>query len=269
MQDAATLAQGVTVVTPEELQRSFDALLLAGGAETSRDLPVPGRELAGVHFAMEYLPQQNRANAGVALPAPISAQGKHVIVIGGGDTGSDCVGTANRQGAASVVQFELLPMPPQQEDKALTWPYWPVKLRTSSSHQEGCEREFAIATKAFNGAQGQVTGLTTVRMQMQNGQLTEVAGTEQHWPADLVLLAMGFTGPRPELLAQLGVATDARGNAQASTDAAHGYATSVPRVFAAGDMRRGQSLIVWAIREGRQAARAVDAFLMGSSQLPR
>lgn len=269
VQDAATLAQGVAVVTPEELQRSFDALLLAGGAETSRDLPVPGRELAGVHFAMEYLPQQNRANAGVALPAPISAQGKHVIVIGGGDTGSDCVGTANRQGAASVVQFELLPMPPQHEDKALTWPYWPVKLRTSSSHQEGCEREFAIATKAFNGAQGQVTGLTTVRMQMQNGQLTEVAGTEQHWPADLVLLAMGFTGPRPELLAQLGVATDARGNAQASTDAAHGYATSVPRVFAAGDMRRGQSLIVWAIREGRQAARAVDAFLMGCSQLPR
>lgn len=269
VQDAATLAQGVAVVSPEELHRSFDALLLAGGAETSRDLPVPGRELAGVHFAMDYLPQQNRANAGTPPPAQIDARGKHVIVIGGGDTGSDCVGTANRQGAASVVQFELLPMPPQQEDKALTWPYWPVKLRTSSSHQEGCEREFAIATKAFNGKQGQVTGLTTVRMQMQNGQLTEVAGTEQHWPADLVLLAMGFTGPRPELLAQLGVTTDARGNAQASTDAAHGYATSVPRVFAAGDMRRGQSLIVWAIREGRQAARAVDAFLMGSSQLPR
>ena len=263
----------VTVVTPEELHGAFDALLLAGGAEASRDLPVPGRDLAGVHFAMEYLPQQNRANAGTPPPAQIDARGKHVIVIGGGDTGSDCVGTANRQGAASVVQFELLPMPPEQENKALTWPYWPVKLRTSSSHQEGCEREFAIATKAFVGEAGRVTGLSTVRVQMQDGRLAEVAGTEQHWPADLVLLAMGFTGPRPELLAQLGVATDARGNAQAgtgaNTGAGGGYATSVPRVFAAGDMRRGQSLIVWAIREGRQAARAVDAFLMGNSLLPR
>ncbi len=261
--------EGVTVVTPEELRSTFDALLLAGGAEASRDLPVPGRDLAGVHFAMEYLPQQNRANAGTPVPAQIDAGGKHVIVIGGGDTGSDCVGTANRQGAASVVQFELLPMPPQQENKALTWPYWPIKLRTSSSHQEGCEREFAIATQAFTGTDGRVTGLTTVRVQMQDGRLAEIAGTEQHWPADLVLLAMGFTGPRPALLAQLGVATDARGNAQAGTHVAGGYATSVPRVFAAGDMRRGQSLIVWAIREGRQAAHAVDAFLMGSSQLPR
>ena len=266
---APEAAQGHTVVSPEALRTAFDAVLLTGGAEASRDLPVPGRDLAGVHFAMEYLPQQNRLNAGATLPQAIHAKDKHVIVIGGGDTGSDCVGTANRQGAASVVQFELMPMPPEQENKALTWPYWPLKLRTSSSHHEGCEREFAIATQAFEGEQGRVTGLTTVRVQLQDGKLVEVEGSQQNWRTDLVLLAMGFTGPQPDLLHSLGVATDARGNAHAHTGAVGGYATSVPGVFAAGDMRRGQSLIVWAIREGRQAAHAVDAFLMGSSQLPR
>jgi glutamate synthase (NADPH/NADH) small chain len=266
---AQDAAPGMTTISPEELQASFDAVLLAGGAERSRDLPVPGRELAGVHFAMEYLPQQNRINAGVQLPRAINAKDKHVIVIGGGDTGSDCVGTANRQGAASVVQFELMPMPPQQENKPLTWPYWPIRLRTSTSHEEGCDREFAIATQAFHGENGQVQKLTTVRVEMQDGKLVEVEGSMQQWRADLVLLAMGFTGPQPALLESLGVTTDARGNAQASTSVVGGYATNVPGVFAAGDMRRGQSLIVWAIREGRQAARAVDEFLMGSSQLPR
>ena len=256
-------------VSPEELTQTFDAVLLAGGAEQPRDLPVPGRDLAGIHFAMEFLPGQNRVNAGDTLEAQIHAGGKHVIVIGGGDTGADCVGTSNRQGAASVTQFELLPMPPERENKALTWPYWPLKLRTSSSHEEGCQREFAIATKAFLGEAGRVTAVRTVRLSWEGGKMTEIPGSEEVLPADLVLLAMGFVGPVGSILEAFGVNRDARGNAQASTDEVGGYATNVPKVFAAGDMRRGQSLVVWAIREGRQAARAVDEFLMGISDLPR
>lgn len=253
----------------EQLLADFDAVLLTGGAEASRDLPVPGRELDGVHFAMEFLPQQNKVNAGDKVKGQIKATGKHVIVIGGGDTGSDCVGTSNRHGAASVTQFELLPMPPEQEDKPLTWPYWPTKLRTSSSHEEGCEREFAIATKEFGGSKGKVTSLKTVRVQWQNGKMVEVPGSEQEYKADLVLLAMGFVAPVTSVLEAFGVDKDNRGNARATTDAAIGYRTNVDKVFAAGDMRRGQSLVVWAIREGRQAARAVDEFLMGTSTLPR
>jgi glutamate synthase (NADPH) small chain len=256
-------------VDPKELQKEFDAVLLAGGAEQSRDLPVPGRNLDGVHFAMEFLPQQNRVNAGDKVKGQILASGKHVIVIGGGDTGSDCVGTSNRHGAARVTQFELMPMPPEQENKELTWPYWPSKLRTSSSHEEGCEREFAIATKEFIGEKGKITGLKTVRVEWKDGKMTEVAGTEQTLKADLVLLAMGFVSPVQTLLEGFGVDKDARGNAKASTDFTGGYATNVAKVFAAGDVRRGQSLVVWAIREGRQAARAIDEFLMGFSDLPR
>jgi glutamate synthase (NADPH) small chain len=256
-------------VDPKELQKEFDAVLLAGGAEQSRDLPVAGRNLDGVHFAMEFLPQQNRVNAGDKVKGQILASGKHVIVIGGGDTGSDCVGTSNRHGAARVTQFELMPMPPEQENKELTWPYWPSKLRTSSSHEEGCEREFAIATKEFIGEKGKITGLKTVRVEWKDGKMTEVAGTEQTLKADLVLLAMGFVSPVQTLLEGFGVDKDARGNAKASTDFTGGYATNVAKVFAAGDVRRGQSLVVWAIREGRQAARAIDEFLMGFSDLPR
>ena len=252
-----------------QLQADYDAVLLCGGSEQSRDLPVPGRELDGVHFAMEFLPQQNKVNAGDKLKKQIRADGKHVIVIGGGDTGSDCVGTSRRHGAASVTQFELLPMPPEQEDRNLTWPYWPIKLRTSSSHLEGCERAFAISTKAFTGSKGKLTGLTTVQVALQGGKLVEIPGTEQQHKADLVLLAMGFTHPLASVLEAFGVDKDARGNARAHTEASGGYATNVPKVFAAGDMRRGQSLVVWAIREGRQAARAVDEFLIGRSDLPR
>jgi glutamate synthase (NADPH/NADH) small chain len=260
-------------VTPEQLQAEFDAVLLTGGSETSRDLPVPGRALDGVHFAMEFLPQQNKVVAGDKLKGQIRADGKHVIVIGGGDTGSDCVGTSNRHGAASVTQFELMPMPPQEEDKPLTWPYWPTKLRTSSSHEEGCERTFAIATKEFIAGtgkdKGRVVGLKTVHVEMQGGKLVEMPGTEKEWKADLVLLAMGFVAPAASVLDAFGVDKDNRGNARATTDDDGGYKTNVAKVFAAGDMRRGQSLVVWAIREGRQAARAVDAFLMGTSVLPR
>ncbi|MBN9368076.1 MAG: glutamate synthase subunit beta [Comamonadaceae bacterium] len=256
-------------VTPEQLQKEFDAVLLTGGAEQSRDLPVPGRDLDGIHFAMEFLPQQNKVNAGDKLKGQLRADGKHVIVIGGGDTGSDCVGTSNRHGAVSVTQFELMPMPPAQENKPLVWPYWPTKLRTSSSHEEGCAREFAIATKEFIGSKGKVTGLKTVHIEFKDGKFVEIAGTEKEYKADLVLLAMGFTAPVAAVLDAFGVDKDTRGNARASTDFTGGYATSVPKVFAAGDMRRGQSLVVWAIREGRQAARAVDEFLMGYSDLPR
>jgi glutamate synthase (NADPH/NADH) small chain len=260
-------------VSAEELRTNFDAVLLAGGAELSRDLPVPGRDLDGVHFAMEFLPQQNKVVAGDKIKGQIMATGKHVIVIGGGDTGSDCVGTSNRHGAASVTQFELMPQPPEVEDRPLTWPYWPIKLRTSSSHEEGCEREFAIATKEFVAGtgkdKGRVVALKTVRVQWQGGKMVEVAGSEQEYKADLVLLAMGFTSPVGSVLEAFGVEKDARGNARATTEATGGYATNVPKVFAAGDMRRGQSLVVWAIREGRQAARAVDEFLMGASALPR
>jgi glutamate synthase (NADPH/NADH) small chain len=256
-------------VSAEQLKKDFDAVLLTGGSEQSRDLPVPGRDLAGIHFAMEFLPQQNKVNAGDKLKGQLRADGKHVIVIGGGDTGSDCVGTSNRHGAASVTQFEVMPQPPVEENRPMTWPYWPVKLRTSSSHDEGCSREFAISTKEFIGEKGKVTGLKTVRVEWKDGKMVEVIGSEQVLKADLVLLAMGFVNPVATVLEAFGVDKDARGNAKATTEEAGGYATSVNKVFAAGDMRRGQSLVVWAIREGRQAARAVDEFLMGCSALPR
>ena len=256
-------------ISPKELMGQFDAVILTGGAEQPRDLPVPGRELSGIHFAMEFLPQQNKVNAGDAFPQQIRADGKHVIVIGGGDTGSDCVGTSNRHGAASVTQFELMPQPPEQENKPLVWPYWPIKMRTSSSHEEGCEREFAIATKEFMGENGKVRALKSVHVEWKDGKMVEVPGTEKVHPADLVLLAMGFVSPIGAVLEAFGVDKDARGNAKAVTEGEKSYCTNVPKVFAAGDMRRGQSLVVWAIREGRQAARAVDEFLMGASTLPR
>ena len=256
-------------VTPAQLDKEFDAVLLTGGSEQSRDLPVPGRDLAGIHFAMEFLPQQNKVNAGDKVKDQLRAEGKHVIVIGGGDTGSDCVGTSNRHGAASVTQFELMPEPPKEENRPMTWPYWPIKLRTSSSHEEGCKREFAISTKEFIGEKGKVTGLKTVHVEWKDGKMQEVPGSEQILKADLVLLAMGFVAPVSTVLKAFGVEADNRGNAKASTDFIGGYATNVPKVFAAGDIRRGQSLVVWAIREGRQAARSVDEFLMGYSDLPR
>ena len=256
-------------VSAEQLQKDFDAVLLTGGAEQSRDLPVPGRELDGVYFAMEFLPQQNKVNAGDKLKGQLRATDKHVIVIGGGDTGSDCVGTSNRHGAASVTQFEVMPQPPVEENRPLTWPYWPLKLRTSSSHDEGCLREFAVSTKEFVGKNGKLTGLKTVHVEFKDGRLVEIAGTEKEYKADLVLLAMGFVNPIATVLEAFGVDKDGRGNAKASTDFSGGYATNVAKVFAAGDMRRGQSLVVWAIREGRQAARAVDEFLMGATELPR
>ena len=256
-------------IFPEDLEKDFDAIVMAGGAEQPRDLPVPGRELKGVHFAMDFLPQQNKVNAGDKLKDQLSAKGKHVIVIGGGDTGSDCVGTSNRHGAASVTQFELMPMPPEQEDKPLVWPYWPTKLRTSSSHEEGCSRDWAVATKRLEGKGGKVDKLVACRVEWKDGKMTEVPGSEFEMKADLVLLAMGFVSPVQQVLDAFGVDKDARGNARAATEGAHAYQTTVPKVFAAGDMRRGQSLVVWAIREGRQAARAVDEFLMGASDLPR
>jgi glutamate synthase (NADPH/NADH) small chain len=264
-------------VDPKQLAAEFDAVVLAGGAEFPRDLPVPGRALDGVHFAMEFLPQQNQVVAGDSVSDQIMATDKHVVVIGGGDTGSDCVGTSNRHGARSVTQFELLPQPPQRENKPLVWPYWPTKLRSSSSHEEGdaakiLQRDWAVATKRFEGSNGKVEKLIAARVEWQrepNGQMVmrEVAGTEFEMKADLVLLAMGFLGPvQTGLLEQLGVGKDPRGNVAADSE---NYRTSLPKVFAAGDMRRGQSLVVWAIREGRQCARAVDEFLMGCSELPR
>ncbi len=256
-------------ISPEQLNKEFDAVIVAGGAEWPRDLPVPGRELSGVHYAMEFLPQQNRVNAGDKLKDQLMATGKHVVVIGGGDTGSDCVGTSNRHGAASVTQFELLPQPPEVENKPLVWPYWPTKLRTSSSHEEGCERDWAVATKRLEGKNGKVEKLIAARVEWKDGKMVEVAGSEFELKADLVLLAMGFVSPVNSVLEAFGVDKDARGNAKATTDGDGCYQTSVPKVFAAGDMRRGQSLVVWAIREGRQCARAVDEFLMGSSVLPR
>ncbi|HEY9573536.1 MAG TPA: glutamate synthase subunit beta [Pusillimonas sp.] len=263
---------GLTVHTPEALQAEFDAVVLTGGSETPRDLPVPGRELRGVHFAMDFLRQQNKATNGDRLSKQISAKGKHVIVIGGGDTGSDCVGTSNRQGAASVTQFELMPKAPDVENKALTWPYWPLKLRSSSSHEEGCERDWSVGTKSFEGKNGKIEKLVAARLEWFKDKATgqmkmrEVEGSQFELPADLVLLAMGFTAPVKNVLDAFGVDLDARGNARANTD---DYTTSVAKVFAAGDMRRGQSLVVWAIREGRQCARSVDEFLMGSTTLPR
>ena len=256
-------------ISPEQLQKEFDAVLLAGGSEQSRDLNVPGRDLSGIHFAMEFLPQQNKVNAGDKLKDQLRADGKHVIVIGGGDTGSDCVGTSNRHGAKSVTQFEVMPQPPEEENRPLTWPYWPLKMRTSSSHEEGCTREFAISTQEFVGEKGKVTGLKTVEIEFKDGKLVNVPGTEKTYPADMVFLAMGFVNPVTTILDAFGVDKDNRGNAKASTEFTGGYATNVAKVFAAGDMRRGQSLVVWAIREGRQAARAVDEFLMGTSDLPR
>jgi glutamate synthase (NADPH/NADH) small chain len=256
-------------ISPDQLQQEFDAVIISGGAEQPRDLPVPGRELDGVHFAMDFLPQQNRVNAGDSLKQQIKATGKHVVVIGGGDTGSDCVGTSNRHGAASVTQFELLPMPPEQENKPLVWPYWPTKLRTSSSHEEGCERDWAVATKRLEGKNGKVEKLIAARVEWKDGKMVEVPDSEFELKADLVLLAMGFVSPVSPVLDAFGVDKDARGNAKATTDGDGCYQTSVPKVFAAGDMRRGQSLGVWAIREGRQCARAVDEFLMGESVLPR
>jgi glutamate synthase (NADPH/NADH) small chain len=255
-------------LSPEQLKAQFDAVVLAGGAEQPRDLPIPGRELAGVHFAMEFLPLQNKRVAGDGAVPDLWATGKHVVVIGGGDTGSDCVGTSNRHGAKSVTQFELLPMPPDVERNPV-WPYWPTRLRTSSSHEEGVQRDWSIATKGFVGENGKVKALKAVRLGWQDGKPTEMPGTELEMPADLVLLAMGFVSPLQSLLDELGVKKDARGNARAETEGPLAYRTSLDKVFAAGDMRRGQSLVVWAIREGRQCARAVDEFLMGFSELPR
>jgi glutamate synthase (NADPH/NADH) small chain len=249
-----------------EIVAGHDAVILTGGSEKPRDLPVPGRELAGVHFAMDFLPQQNRrvSRENFTTQEPILASGKHVVVIGGGDTGSDCIGTSVRQGALSVVQLEIMPEPPVLEDKLTTWPYWPLKLRSSSSHQEGAEREFAVMTREILGDHGAVKALRCMRV---DDKLQEIPGSAFDLRADLVLLAMGFVSPVHEgLLQELGVALDKRGNVLADTES---YTTSVDKVFVAGDMRRGQSLVVWAIREGRQAARAVDLFLTGASDLPR
>ena len=256
-------------VSPEQLKKDFDAIVISGGAEQPRDLPVLGRDLKGVHFAMEFLPLQNKVNAGDKVKDQITATGKHVVVIGGGDTGSDCVGTSNRHGAVSVMQFELLPQPPEQENKSLVWPYWPTKLRTSSSHEEGCQRDWSVATKRLEGKNGKVEKLIAVRLEWKDGKMVEVPDSEFEIKADLVLLAMGFVSPVQQVLDAFGVDKDARGNAKAATDGEGCYKTSADKVFAAGDMRRGQSLVVWAIREGRQCARAVDEFLMGSSVLPR
>jgi glutamate synthase (NADPH/NADH) small chain len=255
-------------VSPENLKANFNAVVLAGGAEQPRDLPVPGRELQGVYFAMEFLPQQNKVVAGDVILNQIKATGKHVVVIGGGDTGSDCIGTSNRQGAISVTQLELMPRAPEKENTSLIWPYWPMKLRTSSSHEEGCQRDWAVATKELVGKNGKIEKLRVVRVEWINGIMQEVQGSEFEIKADLVLLAMGFVSPTQQLLEAFGVDRDGRGNAKACTDGAGCYKTSVDKVFTAGDMRRGQSLVVWAIREGRQAARAVDMHLMESSSLP-
>jgi glutamate synthase (NADPH/NADH) small chain len=255
-------------LSPDKVLKDFDAVVLAGGAEQPRDLPVPGRELDGVHFAMEFLPLQNRRVAGDSTVPELWASDKHVVVIGGGDTGSDCVGTSNRHGAKSVTQFELLPMPADVERNPV-WPYWPTRLRTSSSHEEGVQRDWSIATKAFVAEGGRVKALKAVRLEWKDGKPQEVPGSEFDMPADLVLLAMGFVSPLQSMLDEFGVQKDQGGNAKADTEGARAYTTSVPKVFAAGDMRRGQSLVVWAIREGRQAARAVDEFLTGSSELPR
>ena len=256
-------------VSAEQLRSEFDAVILATGSEVPRELPIPGRELKGIYPALQFLIPQNKQVGGGKTNA-VNAKGKHVVVIGGGDTGSDCVGTSYRHGAASVTQFELMPQPPEQEDKALTWPYWPLKMRTSSSHLEGdTQRRFSIATKEFIGEKGVLKSLKTVELEWKGGKMTEIAGSEKIVPADLVFLAMGFVSPVASLLDAFGVEKDARGNAKATTDGDGCYATSTPKVFAAGDTRRGQSLVVWAIREGRQCAREVDLFLMGSTTLPR
>jgi glutamate synthase (NADPH/NADH) small chain len=267
---------GVTV-SMDMLLADYDAVVLSGGAEAPRDLPVAGRELDGIHFAMDFLTQQNKRVAGdpeskAAPNGTLSAKGKHVVVIGGGDTGSDCIGTSNRHGAASVTQFEIMPQPPAKENKMLVWPDWPLKMRTSSSQQEGCDRDWSVQTKRAIGQDGKITALECVRVDWQLGdggqmKLVEVAGSEFTIKADLVLLAMGFVGPKKAgLVEQSGVELDARGNVKAPLT---NYQTSKNKIFSCGDMRRGQSLVVWAIREGRQCARGVDQFLMGSSELPR
>ena len=259
-------------VSVDSLRENFDAIVLSGGAEDPRQLTIPGAEMAGVRLAMEFLTQQNKRNAGddelrAAPRGSLFATGKHVIVIGGGDTGSDCVGTSNRQGAASVTQIEIMPKPPEHEDKAMVWPDWPLKLRTSTSHEEGVERDWAINAKRVLGQDGKVTGLECVRVEWVQGKMQEMAGSEFVLKSDLILLAMGFVGPKKQgLLDQAGVELDPRGNVAANVS---NYATSDPQIFACGDMRRGQSLVVWAIREGRQAAQAVDEMLMGVSELPR
>jgi len=260
----------------KELLEGFDALVLAGGAELPRDLAIPGREFQGIHFAMDFLRTNSKRVQGSSIPDAefITANGKHVVVIGGGDTGSDCIGTSNRHGALSVTQIEILPRPPDKEDKATTWPYWPNKYRTSSSQEEGCERLFSVLTKEFLGENGRVTGLRCVKVewtQDASGQwrMSEVPGSEFELKADLVTLAMGFVSPVLEgMIKELGVELDGRSNVKAATEGKGAYRTSLDKVFAAGDMRRGQSLVVWAIREGRQCARAVDEYLMGSSELP-
>ena len=259
---------GATVLDAGTIADEFDAVVLAGGAEQPRDLPVPGRELQGVLFAMDFLPLQNRRVAGDSDVAGLMATGKHVVIIGGGDTGSDCVGTSNRHGAASVTQFELLPIPPDVDQNPV-WPYWPQRLRTSSSHEEGVKRDWAVATKRLEGRNGKVEKLIAARIAWKDGKMQELPGSEFEMKADLVLLAMGFVSPVQTMLNEFGVARDSRGNAKAATDGPGSYATTVSKIFAAGDMRRGQSLVVWAIREGRQCARAVDEFLMGKSTLPR
>jgi len=256
-------------VEAKNVMNEYDAVVLAGGAEFPRDLPVPGRELDGVMYAMDFLPAQNKVVAGDAVPNQVKATNKHVVVIGGGDTGSDCVGTSNRHGALSITQFELMPRPPEKENKELVWPNWPLKLRTSSSHEEGAERDWSITTKYLKGENGKVTHLVGAKVEWKDGKMIEIEGSEFTIPADLVLLAMGFVSPVQAVLEAFGVEKDARGNAKATTDGEGCYKTNVNKVFAAGDMRRGQSLVVWAIREGRQAARAVDEYLMGSSTLPR
>ena len=256
-------------VKADDLLAEFDAVILAGGAEHPRDLPVTGRDLDGVMYAMDFLTPQNQVVAGDTVPNQVMATNKHVVVIGGGDTGSDCVGTSNRHGAASITQFELMPQPPEQEDKQMVWPNWPLKMRTSSSHEEGANRDWSITTKALLGENDKVVGLTGAKVQWQAGKMQEVPNTEFTIKADLVLLAMGFVSPIQKLLDAFAVEKDSRGNAKASTEGLDSYKTSKAKVFAAGDVRRGQSLVVWAIREGRQAARAVDEFLMGSSTLPR
>jgi glutamate synthase (NADPH/NADH) small chain len=255
-------------ISPEEVMAEFGAVVLSGGAEQPRDLPIPGRDLDGVHFAMEFLPLQNRRTAGDRGVPELWATGKQVVVIGGGDTGSDCVGTANRHGAKSVTQFELLERPADLDFNP-KWPEWPLRFRTSSSHEEGVSRDWSIATKEFIGDGSKVKALKAVRVSWKDGTMSEVPGSEFTLPVDLVLLAMGFVSPVAGVLQAFGVEKDARGNAKAGTEGKASYATSVPRVFAAGDMRRGQSLVVWAIREGRQCARSVDEFLMGSSEQPR
>lgn len=255
-------------VDPAKIVQDFDAVVISGGAEQPRDLPIPGRELSGVHFALEFLIPQNKEVAGDDKNQ-IHAEGKDVIVIGGGDTGSDCVGTSNRHGAKSVSQFELLPQPPEEENKPLVWPYWPTKLRTSSSHEEGCSRDWSVATKRFEGTNGKLEKLIGVRLEWKDGKMAEVPNSEFEMKADLVFLAMGFVSPAQQILSGFGIEKDQRGNAKASTEGEQAYKTNHPKVFAAGDMRRGQSLVVWAIREGRQCARAVDEYLMGTSLLPR